>query len=218
MRCHMDVWVVCGLKGGVGKSVLSQSLAVEALKEGRRAAIIDTDSQASTIEWSQDRIAAEIVAPTVLAPGVKGVKGALADLQKAGAEVVVIDTPPRATPALNAALEVATSAIMVTRPNKPDLSALAQTWDVIQRLPNLAKRATTVVTQAPPGNRARALGLAIEYLKAAGIPLCPTALTYSLSYPYSQAEGLAVQEREPTSKPRAELAEIYGWLKKTKVI
>jgi chromosome partitioning protein len=152
----MDVWVVCGLKGGVGKSVLSQSLAVEALKEGRRAAIIDTDPQKSTVEWSQDRAAADIVAPIVMAPGVKGVKGALADLQKAGAEVVVIDTPPRATPALNASLEVATSAIMVTRPNKSDLSALTETWDVIQRLPHLAKRAAVVITQAPPGSRASA--------------------------------------------------------------
>jgi len=55
----MGVWVVCGLKGGVGKSVLSQSLAVEALKEGRRAAIIDTDPQKSTVEWSQDRAGAD---------------------------------------------------------------------------------------------------------------------------------------------------------------
>jgi chromosome partitioning protein len=214
----MDVWVVCGLKGGVGKSVLSQSLAVEALKECRRAAIIDTDPQKSTVEWSQDRAAADIVAPIVMAPGVKGVKGALADLQKAGAEVVVIDTPPRATPALNASLEVATSAIMVTRPNKSDLSALTETWDVIQRLPHLAKRAAVVITQAPPGSRAKALGLATDYLKKAEIPTCPTVLTYTLSFPYAQAEGLCVQEREPTSKPRAELAEVYGWLKKNKVI
>jgi hypothetical protein len=35
-------------------------------------------------------------------------------------------------------------------------------------------------------------------------------LTNTLSYPYAQAEALTVQEREPTSKPRAEIAEVWG--------
>jgi hypothetical protein len=83
----------------------------------------------------------------------------------------------------------------------------------------MKKPAATIFTQAPPGNRARALTLAQGRLEELGIPACPTPLSYTLSYPYAQAEALAVQEREPTSKARAskaraEVAEVWGWLKR----
>lgn len=44
-----------------------------------------------------------------------------------------------------------------------------------------------------------------------------TPLTYTLSYPYAQAEALTVQEREPTSKARAEVAEVWSWMKREKI-
>jgi len=78
----------------------------------------------------------------------------------------------------------------------------------------MKKPAATMFTQTPPGNRAKALGLALGRLEELGIPHCPTPLSYTLSYPYAQAEALAVQEREPTSKARAEVAEVWGWLKR----
>jgi hypothetical protein len=42
-------------------------------------------------------------------------------------------------------------------------------------------------------------------------------LTYTLSFPYAQAEALAVQEREPTSKARAEIAEVWSWLRRSAI-
>ena len=57
------------------------------------------------------------------------------------------------------------------------------------------------------GRHARLTGYGLEEL---GIPHCPTPLSYTLSYPYAQAEALAVQEREPTSKARAEVAEVWS--------
>ena len=41
-----------------------------------------------------------------------------------------------------------------------------------------------------------------------------TPLTYTLSFAYAQAEALAVQEREPTSEARAEIAEVWSWLRR----
>ena len=49
------------------------------------------------------------------------------------------------------------------------------------------------------------------------MPFCPVPLSYTLSFPYAQAEALAVQEREPTGKSRAEIAEIWGWFKRTAI-
>jgi glycyl-tRNA synthetase (class II) len=111
---------------------------------------------------------------------------------------------------------VSGTAILVTRPNPMDLDALIGTWEIVRQIKRL--KAATIITQAPPGGRARALGLAMARLDKLGIPACPTALSYTLSYPYAQAEALTVQEREPSSKPRAELAEVWGWLKRENII
>ena len=47
----MNVIAVVAQKGGVGKTTVSQCLAVEALRQGIAAAIIDTDPQKSAAEW-----------------------------------------------------------------------------------------------------------------------------------------------------------------------
>ena len=139
----------------------------------------------------------------------------LDELRERGARIVVIDTPPHSAPAINAALEVAGSAVMVTRPNPMDLRALEGTWRIVQAL---GKPAAAVFTQTPPGTRARALALAQAYLDRLGVSHCPTPLTNTLSFPYAQAEALSVQEREPTSKARAEIAEVWSFLKRSAIV
>lgn len=207
----MQVISILSTKGGAGKTSVSQCLAVEALRQGMASAIIDTDPQKSAAEWGDQRTAAEIDAPAVIALGSKRLAALLNDLKKRGAQLVVIDTPPHSAPAINAALDVSTASVMVTRPNPMDIRALEATWGIVSRM---KKPSAAIFTQAPPGNRARALGLARGRLDELGIPHCPTPITYTLSFPYAQAEALAVQEREPTGKARAEIAEIWGWLRR----
>jgi chromosome partitioning protein len=212
----MHVVAVAAQKGGVGKSTLAQCFAIEGLKEGRRTAIIDMDPQQSVAKWGARRVVKGIPVPAVVATGEKTVKAVVAELTGQGAVLVIIDTPPLVTPQLNAALEAATGVVLVTRPNPMDIDALVETWAIVQ---HLGKHAAAVITQAPPAaQRARAMTLTRGRLERVGIQTCPDALTYTLSYPYAQAEALALQEREPTSKARAELAEAWGWLKRTGIL
>jgi chromosome partitioning protein len=206
---------VLSTKGGAGKTSVCQSLVIEGLRLGIAAALIDTDPQRSAAEWGEQRLAAGYDAPAVIALGSKRLAAVLADLEKRGAALVIIDTPPHSAPAINAALDVSTAAVMVTRPNPMDIRALEATWAIVARM---KKPAAVVFTQTPPGTRARALGLAQGRLEELGIRYCPTPLTYTLSYPYAQAEGLAVQEREPTGKARAEIAEVWAWLKRSALL
>ena len=207
----MNVIAIVSSKGGSGKTTIAQCLAVEALRQGMAAAIIDTDPQQSSSDWGDQRTSARIDVPAVIALGSKRLATVLTDLRKRGAEMVIIDTPPHSAPAINAALDVSTASIMVTRPNPMDIRALEATWSIV----SLMKKPTAAVfTQTPPGNRARAFGLARGRLDELDIPYCPTPISYTLSFPYAQAEALAVQEREPTGKARAEIAEVWGWLKR----
>ena len=212
----MQVIAIAAQKGGVGKTTLSQCLAVEALKEGRRAAIIDMDPQQSVARWGARRVANDIPVPAVVAAADKPIRGVVKDLEKQGAAIAFIDTPPLVTPQLNAALEAADGVVLVTRPNPMDLEALLETWAIVQRL---KKKAAAVITQAPPAaQRTHALKLSMARLEKVGIPACPMPLSYTLSYPYAQAAALTVQEREPSSKARAELAEVWAWLKRIGII
>lgn len=206
--------IVCiaSSKGGAGKTTVAQCLAVEALRQGLPAAIVDTDPQHSAAQWGAQRAAANIDAPTVIALGSQPLKSVIRDLTDRGAKYILIDTPPHSLPAINAALEMATGTVMVTRPNPMDLAALETTWGIVSKI-NLP--ASVVLTQVPPGDRARALKLAQGRLDDLGMTHCPTPLTYTLGFPYAQAEALAVQEREPTSKARAEVAEIWSWCRRT---
>jgi chromosome partitioning protein len=207
----MDVIAIVSNKGGVAKTTVTQCLAVEALRQGLAAAIIDADPQKSATDWGEQRVAAGLDAPAVISLGSKTLPSVVADLRKRGADMIFIDTPPHSAPAINAALAVSTGSIMVTRPNPMDLRALEATWSIVSKM----KTPTAAIfTQVPPGGRARALTLAQGRLEELHIPFCPTPITYTLSFPYAQAEALAVQEREPTGKARAEIAEIWGWLKR----
>ncbi len=206
---------VISQKGGSGKTTVTQCLAIEALRQGIAAAIIDMDPQKSAADWGAQRERAGIEAPAVIVLGTRALRTVVKELQDRGAAFVVIDTPPHSAPAINAALDVSTGAAMVTRPNPMDIRALEATWAIVERM---RKPSATIFTQTPPGNRARALALALGRLNELGIPHCPTPLTYTLGYPYAQAEALAIQEREPTSKARAELAEVWAWLKRNSIV
>ena len=210
----MNVIAVVAQKGGVTKARVSQCLAVEALRQGLATALIDADPQRSATEWGEQRDLAGIDAPSVLPLHSKSLSSIIANLKKRGAAFVVIDTPPHSAPAINAALDVSTGAVMMTRPNPMDVRALEATWGIVSRM---KKPSAAIFTQTPPGNRARALVLAKGRLDELDIPNCPTPLTYTLSFPYAQAEALAVQEREPTSKARAEIAEVWSWLRRSSI-
>ncbi|MEO6039739.1 MAG: AAA family ATPase [Saprospiraceae bacterium] len=62
----MPIVAVANLKGGVGKSTISQNLAVSIRQTGFTVCLIDTDAeQRSTLEWSERRQAAGLDLVTV---------------------------------------------------------------------------------------------------------------------------------------------------------
>ena len=128
---------------------------------------------------------------------------------------MLIDTPPTATPAVNAALDVSTAALVITQPNPEDLESVQESLRVAAAQ---NRRIGVILWQAPPDKRVRAVTLAREALAAMGASVCPTAISASISYPYAYAAGLTPQEREPEGRARAELAEVWAWLQRDDIL
>ncbi|MGI4810303.1 MAG: AAA family ATPase [Janthinobacterium lividum] len=207
----MVVVSILARKGGTGKSTAVRCLAVEALKSGKRVVIIDADPQPTCHRWWQRRGAAGIPVPLVVVPSPAGIAVQVEQFRKQNVDLILVDTPPTATPAVNAALDVSDAALVITRPNPEDLESVQESL----RVASAQKRRTGVVLwQAPPDKRVRAVSLAREALGAMGAAVCPTAVSASIAYPYAYAEGLTPQEREPDGRARAELAEVWAWLQR----
>ena len=207
----MIVISVLARKGGVGKSTAARCIAVEALKAGKATVIIDADPQPTCHRWGQRRLAAGIPVPLVVQADPAGLKGQVDGYKARGVDIVIIDTPPTATPVVNAALDVSDAAIVVTRPNPEDLESVQESL----RVASAQRRPTGVILwQAPPDKRVKAVSLALEALQAMGARTCPTAISASISYPYAYAEGLTPQEREPDGRARAELADVWAWMQR----
>lgn len=198
------VLAVVAQKGGVGKSTLVRSIAVEGILRGRRVAIIDADTeQYTTHKWTLRR--SEQV-PEVVPLENRTIADVVAGLTSRRAELIVIDTPPHSRPLINVAAEAADAALIVTQPYQDDVQEVGRTAAILD---HLGKRGGVVLNNAP--SRAAALALGRAALAAVAFPTCPTAITHLMSHPYASAEGLTAQEREPTGKAAREIAEVWDW-------
>ena len=207
----MLVVSVLARKGGTGKSTAVRCFAVEALKAGRRVVVIDADPQPTCHRWGQRRAASGIAVPLVVVPSPGGLTAQVEGFRAQGVDLVLVDTPPTATPAVNAALDASTAAIIVTRPNPEDLESVQESLRVASAQ---RRRCGVILWQAPPDKRVKAVTLAHEALRGMGAIVCPTAVSASITYPYAYADGLTPQERDPEGRARAELAEVWAWLQR----
>lgn len=203
----MQIISVLARKGGVGKSLIVRSLAVQALIDGQKAAILDADPQETIVSWSKRR---EPTAPFVISLGSRLMQDALGEIESRGGNIVFIDTPPHAQPIINIAANLADACLIVTGPYPEDLEQVGTVATIVS---SLSKPAGIILNKSPP--KAHALTLARAALTTFKIPTCPTSVTQLVGHPYASAEGLAIQEREPDSKGAREIAAVWEWVKST---
>lgn len=211
----MRVVSILARKGGTGKSTATRCFAVEALKSGRKVVIIDLDPQATGHKWSLRRAAAGIPVPLTVTPAPGGIQKQLEGFRAQGVDLVLIDTPPVATPAVNAALDASDAAIVITRPNPEDLESIVESLRVARAQ---GRPTATILWQCPPDKRVKSVSIAQGLLQTVDANLCPTTISASVSYPYSYADLMTPQEREPEGRARAELADVWAWLQKEGVV
>ena len=129
----MAVIAITGRKGGIGKSTITANIAAELLLLGRSVAVLDTDPQRSLVGWAAlgDGVLREIVrAVAVTNPGQFR---AAVRKASAGADRVLIDTPPGfADPALLASL-AADLVLLPCGPSPLDILAVRDALDLARQ-------------------------------------------------------------------------------------
>ena len=197
---------VIAQKGGSGKTTLARSLAVACELDGKSAAVVDLDPQASAALWSKRRGEEP---PEVIST----VLPLLGDILKQAAEmvdVVILDTPPKSSEAAIAAAQAADLIIIPCRPQVDDIETLPGTKQILA----VAGSAPTFVVLnavSPIQARNEEAASAIAEHPTAPFDVCPQTLGNRAAFGDASVLGQTPQEYDPRGKAALEIQNVYKY-------
>jgi len=192
----MHTIVLATQKGGSGKSTLAVGIAVAAVEDRHRVAIIDTDPQRTVSNWGRRRTVAE---PHIhrASNGIE-LERALLALKRTGFTLAIIDTPATHNALSLSAINASNMCLIPARSSTADIEAALPTLGAVR---NLGKPFAFILNQTPP--RGYRLSEAAAALNAAGVLALPyivqrndhqDALGAGYGVTEYAPEGLAAQE------------------------
>ncbi|MBW4565825.1 MAG: ParA family protein [Mojavia pulchra JT2-VF2] len=200
----MKTIAVISRKGGAGKTTLAVHLAVAATIDGREAAIIDLDPQASAAGWGDSRT---FETPAVVSAQAARLPKVLAAAADNGADIVFIDTAPHSETAALAAIRAADLILIPCRPAILDLRAISDSIDLVK----LANKTATVVLNAVPP-RGSSASEATEAIATYGVAVAPIQIGQRAAFVHSLTAGQTAQEYEPSGRAAEEIQQLYKWM------
>jgi chromosome partitioning protein len=220
----MHVLSCASRKGGGGKTVCARHLAVAALRDGFRVAIVDLDPMEGLTRWwrrrAEDGLELVDLTPDGMprntsdqrqaAAGAAAAKLALAipSLAKAGHQILIIDTPPSADQIVALAVAAADLIIVPVRPSPDDLDAIGETVDLV----SVSKKPMVFVVNSAT-RKARLTQDAAIALSQHGT-VSPAILHRADAYAASALDGRTVTEVDPHGKPAEDVAELWSYVRK----
>ena len=202
----MRTIVLATQKGGSGKSTLAIGLAVAAMGEGQRVAIIDADRQATVANWRKRRTVSE---PRIdCAISASEIDRALLVLNHNGFTLAFIDTPATNNDLSSGAIGAADLCLIPARPSPADIEAALPTLSAVRKL---GKPFAFVLNQAPP--RGYRLSEAAAALSAAGMLALPYIVQRN-DHQDALGAGFAVSEFAPDGMAAQEIHALWRWVSK----
>jgi len=205
----MRTIAVIARKGGSGKSTVALHIALAAHLRGRRVFVADTDAQRSTSNVLRGRQGS---GPDLAATSGAKLFALQISAARAGAELMVIDTPAVVEEELSHAIVAADLCLLVIRPTFLDLAAAAQTTDIVRRL---RKPLLVVLNQAAParaGIDPPSVKRALQVLEMLRLPVVPTFLRSRAGYQSALDTGRSVEELEHQAEASQEVAGLWDFV------
>lgn len=200
----MRTIVLATQKGGSGKSTLAIGLAVAAMEDGQRVAIIETDRQGTVSNWGCRRTLAE---PRIERVGSRiEIERVLPMLEHNGFTLAVIDTPATNNDLSASAIGIADLCLIPARPSPVDIEAALPTIGIARKL---GRRFAFVLSQTPP--RGYRLSEAAVALNAAGALALPYIVQRN-DHQDALGAGFGVTEFAPDGKAAQEIHDLWQWV------
>jgi chromosome partitioning protein len=203
----MKIIGIVAQKGGSGKTTLALSLAVASLRAGKSTAVIDLDPQATATKWADRRTDKELVVTSAQAARLPQL---LEQARGAGADLVIIDTPPRVEAAALTAAKLADLILIPCQPSINDLETIGSTMELLR----FAGNAQAIVVLNGTSSRGDRTAQAEAAIRDMAVAVVPMSLGYRAAYKDSAALGLTAQEYEPGGKAAEELKALYRHIDK----
>jgi chromosome partitioning protein len=183
----MIVVAVVNTKGGVGKTTLASALAVRAMQDGLKVAMIDLDPQHSLQEWWKRRGSPDN--PRVIAEADTASAG-LAILKGQPVEWVFIDTPPAFLSVIEDAVAAAAFNLIPVKTSVGDLQA---TQDAVVLCQTAGTPFAVVINDVVHTDMKFAESTE-RILAKASIPVCKTVIGHRGSYIAANTVGKTAAE------------------------
>lgn len=188
-----NVIAIAQQKGGAGKTTLAIQLAVAWRKSGKRVAMLDIDPQGSLSAWHalRSRQVGEDDGLTVQALSGWRLGNQLSS-SRAGADYVLVDSPPHAETDAKTAIRLADLVVLPIQPTMLDLWATLPTLDLATAENT---KALLVLNRVPP--RGRAADAVRAEIQSNKWPLARNSLGNRQAFAASVNEGCGVAETAP---------------------
>lgn len=199
----MQTIVVASRKGGAGKTTIASLLAVEAARAGAGpVAVVDLDPMRGLSQWWEAR---EAETPIMVAAD-GGPAASLDAARRAGAALVLVDTPPATAPVVAEVMALADLVLVPVQPSPHDLRAVGATVEAARR----ARRPVVfVINRTKP--RVRLTGEAAIALSQHGT-VAPAMLADRAIYAAAAIDGRTAAELEPSGTAAAEVTALWAYI------
>jgi chromosome partitioning protein len=202
----MHVLALVTQKGGSGKSTLAVALAVAAMRDGERVALIEADVQGTVSRWQERRDNPYPRVERVTEPA--EIDAVLARLAAEGIWLAIIDTAATNNVLALRAIATADLCLIPARPSPADIEAAIPTLLAIRRQ---KRRFAFVLNQTPP--RGVRLSEAATSLNALGVLALPF-IGQRNDHQDALGTGLAVTEYARGGKAAEEVHALWSWVAK----
>jgi len=196
------------VKGGSGKSTTASALAAAFARMGKSVALLDLDSQGTLIKWGQARQGrgGDLPEITVEKIAAADAEKAFDALERAGADVIIADTSPRATSSQMGLARIADIILVPCQPSMPDIDGVHQTHEILRHIKGALEKSRLVITRAATDISAKnETWMVADHVKQLYKIDMIATITNRKIWQRAMAFGVDVAEVDSTSKAAKEL-------------